>query len=156
MGLNDTITEQAKGQGVKVVLLQIPRDVMEAEAARKGDIQFFELAYVDIELKRSPRKREFVARLENFVIPNPELMSDDVRAKVTKWSDYLDYWAIDWAFGNDTFMQDWVTYRTRKDRSLALKSDGHVYDEPGEYDVMVKAVDIFGNDTSKLLRLEVA
>jgi adenine-specific DNA-methyltransferase len=74
-----------------------------------------------------------------------------VRSKVKKWSDYIDYWAVDWNFQNDTFMQDWVTYRTRKDRKLALTSDPHTYDRPGRYRVLVKVVDIFGNDTSQAL-----
>ena len=55
---------------------------------------------------------------------------------------------MDGNFQNDTFMQDWVTYRTRRDRKLALISDPHTYDKPGRYRVLVKVVDIFGNDTS--------
>jgi hypothetical protein len=54
-----------------------------------------------------------------------------VRSKVKKWSDYIDYWAVDWDFQNDTFMQEWVTYRTRKDRTLALASDPHIYEKSG-------------------------
>lgn len=61
---------------------------------------------------------------------------------------YIDYWAVDWHFQNDTFMQGWVTYRTRKDRKLALTADPHTYDQAGCYRLLVKVVDIFGNDTS--------
>lgn len=61
----------------------------------------------------------------------------------------IDYWAVDWDFRNDTFMQGWVTYRTRKDRSLALTSDPHTYEQAGQYRILVKVVDIFGNDTSQ-------
>ena len=42
-----------------------------------------------------------------------------------------------------------MTYRTRKDRTLALTSDSHTYEKPGRYRVLVKVVDIFGNDTSQ-------
>jgi hypothetical protein len=80
---------------------------------------------------------------------------EEVRGKVKKWSDYIDYWAVDWNFQNDTFMQDWVTYRTRKDRTLTLTSDPHTYDRPGHYRVLVKIVDIFGNDTSQAFDVEV-
>ena len=52
-------------------------------------------------------------------------------------------------------MQGWVTYRTRKDRSLALVSDPHTYPKAGEYRALVKVIDIFGNDTSSLLDLRV-
>src|SRR5581483_1822998 len=156
MGMNDLVSEEAKRQGVKVVLRQIPREVMEAEAARKGDVQFFELAYLEASVEPTGNQREFTVALENFVIPNPELVPDDVREKITKWSDYVDYWAADWDFRDDTFMQGWVTYRTRKDRKLKLRSDPHAYAEPGEYAVMVKVIDVFGNDSSKILRVSVS
>jgi DNA modification methylase len=155
MGLNDLMVDEAKRQGVKLLLRQIPREVMETQAAAKGDVRFFELAYVDFEVKPTKRKREFQVVLRDFAIPNPELVPDEARSKIKKWSDYVDYWAVDWDFRDDTFMQDWVTYRTRKDRSLELKSDPHTYEEPGEYAVMVKVIDIFGNDTSKVVRIKV-
>jgi len=89
------------------------------------------------------------------VIPNTELIPEDVREKVSKWSDYIDYWAIDWDFRNDTFIQGWVTYRTRRDRSLLLKSDNHTYEKPGKYRILIKVVDIFGNDTSQAYDVQV-
>ena len=52
-------------------------------------------------------------------------------------------------------MQGWVTYRTRRDRTLALSSDPHTYEQPGQYRVEVKVVDIFGNDTSQVFEVEV-
>ena len=38
-------------------------------------------------------KHEMVVYLDDFVIPNPELVPDEVRRKIQKWSDYVDYWA---------------------------------------------------------------
>jgi adenine-specific DNA-methyltransferase len=58
---------------------------------------------------------------------------------------------VDWDFRHATFMNQWQAYRTRQHRKLALESDAHEYPEPGHYQVLVKVVDIFGNDTSKLL-----
>lgn len=156
MGLHDPMEDQARARGVQLVLRQIPREVMEEQAAAKGDIEFFELAYLDVDVKPTRRKHEVVVHLNNFVIPNPELVPDDVREKIRKWSDYVDYWAVDWNFSDDTFHQGWVTYRTRKDRSLALESDPHAYDKPGQYDVMIKVIDIFGNDTSKICSVKVS
>lgn len=154
MGLNDLMTGEAKKQGVKLLLLQIPREVMEKQAADKGDVTFFELAYLDAEIA-TPKKLTATVALREFVIPNSDLIPEDVRQKIKKWSDYIDYWAVDWDFRNDTFMQGWVTYRTRKDRTLELKSDPHSYPKVGVYTVMVKVVDIFGNDTSRTFRVEV-
>jgi len=154
MGLNDLMVEAAKKKGVKLLLLQIPREVMEQQAAAKGDVRFFELAYLEGEIQQ-PKKLTAQVTLKDFVIPNPELIPDEVRSKVKKWSDYIDYWAVDWDFRNDTFMQGWVTYRTRKDRKLALTSDPHKYERKGRYRILVKVIDIFGNDTSQAFDVEV-
>ena len=154
MGLNDLMANTAKARGVKLLLLQIPREVMERQATEKGDVRFFELAYLKATV-RTPRKRTACVKLEDFVIPNPELIPADARSKVKKWSDYIDYWAVDWDFQHDTFMQGWVTYRTRRDRSLALVSDPHTYPKAGRDRALVKVIDIFGNDTSQLVDLRV-
>jgi len=154
MGLYDLMVEAAKKKSVKLLLLQIPREVMEQQAAAKGDVRFFELAYLEAEIKY-PKKLAAQVALKDFVIPNTELIPEDVRSKVKKWSDYIDYWAVDWDFRNDTFMQGWVAYRTRKERKLPLSSDAHAYERPGKYRILVKVIDIFGNDTSQAFDMEV-
>lgn len=154
MGLYDLMVEAAKKKSVKLLLLQIPREVMEQQAAAKGDVRFFELAYLEAEIKQ-PKKLAALVALKDFVIPNTELIPEDVRSKVKKWSDYIDYWAVDWDFRNDTFMQGWVAYRTRKDRKLPLSSDTHAYEKTGKYRILVKVIDIFGNDTSQAFDVEV-
>jgi SAM-dependent methyltransferase len=55
MGLYYSIAVEAKKKDVKLLLLQIPREVMEPQAVGKGDIQFFELACLDVEIKM-PKK----------------------------------------------------------------------------------------------------
>lgn len=154
MGLYDLMIEAAKKSGVKLLLLQIPREVMEQQAAAKGDVRFFELAYLEAEI-RQPKALTGQVALKDFVIPNTELIPEDVRSKVKKWSDYIDYWAADWDFRNDTFMQGWVAYRTRQERKLTLVSDRHTYEKPGRYRILVKVIDIFGNDTSQAFDVEV-
>jgi len=155
MGLNGLMTGEAKAQGIKLLMLHIPREVMESQAVEKGDIRFFELAYLEAEVKPSRKKRSFTVTLTDFVIPNTELIREEVRQKVKKWSDYVDYWAVDWNFQNDTFMNQWTSYRTRRHRSLQLKTDPHSYDAPGTYNILVKVIDIFGIDTSQLFTVEV-
>jgi len=92
--------------------------------------------------------------LEDFVLPNPDLVPESVRDKIGSWSDYVDYWAVDFTYGRstdsagaDTFRNQWQSYRTRADRRLELTAT-HDYDEPGTHTVLVKVVDIFGNDTT--------
>ncbi len=154
MGLYDLMVEAAKKKQVKLLLLLIPREVMEQQAAEKGDVRFFELAFLEAEIKQL-KKLSVQVVLKDFVIPNAELIPEEVRDKVKKWSDYIDYWAVDWDFRNDTFMQGWVAYRTRKERKLPYVSDVHTYAKTGKYRVLVKVIDIFGNDTSQAFDTEV-
>src|ERR1041384_2081550 len=146
--------EIAKQKGAKLLLLQIPREVMLQQTAEKGDVHFFELAYFEAAIAR-PKKLTVQVGLKDFATPNAELIPEDVRSKVRKWSDYVDYWAVDWDFRSDTFMQGWVAYRTLKERKLPLVSHLHVYEKPGKYRVLVKVIDIFGNDTSQAFDVEV-
>lgn len=151
MGLIDTMTDFARKKGVKLSAFQIPREVMEEEAARKGDVKFFELSYLEVEISGLKSSFEFVCVLSDFVIPNPELIPEEVRKRIRNWSDYVDYWAVDWDFQNDTFIPNWMDYRTKNDRELKKKTTSYSYENPGEYKIMVKVVDIFGNDTTKII-----
>ena len=73
--------QEAAAHGILLVLRQIPREVMEERAAGEAGIEFFELAHLDVELMETGRKGEVVVRLKNYVVPNPELVPDDVRGQ---------------------------------------------------------------------------
>ncbi len=154
MGLNDLMIGLAKNKGVKLFLCNIPREVMEQQAVDKGDIRFFELAYLEADVKQL-KKHAVQIELKDFAMADAENLPNGAQGKVTQWSDYIDYWAVDWDFRGDTFMQGWVAYRTKKERTLPLISDQHTYTEAGIYQALVKVIDIFGNDTSKQLTVEV-
>jgi DNA modification methylase len=152
MGLNNAIQEIAKRENIKLKLRTIPMDVLDQEAVKKGDIQFFELAYFDVSIKTKGKTVE--VELKDFVIPHTDLIPDDVKDKIKKWTDWIDYWAIDFDFKNDTFNNGWTSYRTKKDRTLNLKAT-HTYDKPGKYKIFIKVIDIFGIDTSQIYEVEV-
>lgn len=156
LGLHDTITDEAQAEGVNVRLLVIPREVMDRRAVEKGDVQFHELAYLKTSLETSGL--HVVVRLDDFIIPNPELVPDEVRSRIKKWSDYIDFWAVDWNYGaageGDVFHNEWQTYRTRSAPALILLSEPHVYDAPGTRRILVKVIDIFGNDATQLREVE--
>ena len=89
-----------------------------------------------------------------------------------KWTDWIDYWSVDFNFeskreivrakneasgemeevwtGDFIFENEWQSFRTKKDRSLELKTPFHEC-PPKRYKVAVKVVDIFGNDTMKII-----
>lgn len=153
MGLHDVVEKAAKCSGVHLRLFSIPRDVMDQRAVEKGEITFYELAYLEVEASRDKSGR-FKVALKDFAIPNLDLIPKEVRSIVKKWSDYIDYWAVDWDWNEDTFHNMWQSYRTRKERKLDLKSDSHAYDTRGRHQIMVKVIDIFGNDTTKVLEVK--
>lgn len=94
------------------------------------------------------------------------------REQLTKhWTDWVDYWAVDFDFenrreiirvkneegefeevwtGDFIFENEWQSFRTKKDRSLELKSN-FKKSSTGRKKIAVKVVDIFGNDTMKIV-----
>jgi DNA modification methylase len=153
MGLNDAIDEIAKNEGIKLKLRIIPMEVLDSEAVKKGDIRFFELAHFKVGIKQD--KRNVTVELKDFVIPHTDLIPQEVKDTIIKWSDWVDYWAVDFDFQNDTFNNTWTSYRTKKDRALQLKAGPYKYDKAGKHKVFVKVIDIFGIDTSQIFEAEV-
>lgn len=102
-----------------------------------------------------------------------EEVSQEVLTK--KWSDWIDYWAVDFDFasrkeiisefdkdgkiiqketGDYIFDNEWQSFRTKKNRTLELVSASKVMPK-GTYKVAVKVVDIFGNDTTKVIGVKI-
>src|SRR5216683_3212824 len=95
--------------------------------------------------------REVTLKLTDFVIPTDDI-PEEARKAIKHWSQLIDYWAVDWDYRNDTFHNQWQTYRTRKDPQIELESK-HTYPEPRKYTIVVKVIDILGNDTTKTLEV---
>lgn len=95
-----------------------------------------------------------------------------------KWEDWIDYWAVDFDFtrrpetivvtlpdatgrmvnrpqrtGGFIFENEWQSFRTRRDRKLDLESAPYEYPAKGRYKIAVKVIDIFGNDTTKVVEV---
>jgi adenine-specific DNA-methyltransferase len=99
------------------------------------------------------------------------------REVLTKsWTDWIDYWSVDFDFenkreivrvkneasgeieeiwtGDFIFENEWQSFRTKKDRKLELVTPYYEC-KPGRYKIAVKVVDIFGNDTMKIIEVTV-
>ena len=98
------------------------------------------------------------------------------REVLTKnWTDWIDYWSVDFDFeskreiiqiknekgefeerwtGDYVFENEWQSFRTKKNRNLEMKS---ILKEctPGPRKLAVKVVDIFGNDTMKIVEVTI-
>jgi DNA modification methylase len=95
------------------------------------------------------------------------------REVLTKnWHDWIDYWSIDFDFeskkeiirikdaktgevrdtwtGDYIFENEWQSFRTRQDRSLELQS-AYWECSPGRRRIAIKVIDIFGNDTMRII-----
>ncbi len=149
--LNEVAVQQAAQANINLRFLRIPREVLDKKAVEQGDVHFFELAALQVDVKKS--KRDVTLTLTDFIIP-PDDVPQDVQRAIKHWSQWIDYWAVDWDNKGDTFHNEWQTYRTRKNPDLQ-KSATHSYDVPDEYTVVVKVIDILGNDTTKTLRVKV-
>jgi len=99
------------------------------------------------------------------------------REVLTKeWTDWVDYWSVDFDFeskqeiistkdeetgeiaeawtGEHVFENEWQSFRTKQDRAIELTSS-FVECTPGRRKVAVKVVDIFGNDTMKIIEVTI-
>jgi adenine-specific DNA-methyltransferase len=153
MGLHDTISETARRRGLDLRPRQIPREVMERQIVDADAVRFFELAHVDLDVRRQGHEARVVLR--DFLIPSEELIPPKVREQISTWSDLIDYWSVDFEFTDEIFDNQWQTYRTREQPILATETDWHEYGKTGRYAIVVKLIDIFGNDTTKLAEVTI-
>jgi hypothetical protein len=147
--INETAIQQAAANNVDVKFKKIPREALDKRAVEQGDIHFFELAGLDVKAKAKGKVVEL--SLKEFVIP-PDDVPEEVRKAVTHWSQWIDYWAVDWNYREDTFHNEWQSYRTKQEPKIDL-SISHEYEEKGEYTIVIKVIDILGNDTTKALKV---
>ncbi|MBI4547822.1 MAG: site-specific DNA-methyltransferase [Ignavibacteriae bacterium] len=149
--INETARQQAAASNVDVKFKKIPREVLDKKAVEQGDVHFYELAGLDVKTKVSGKKIELT--LKEFVIP-PDDVPEDVRSAIKHWSQWIDYWAVDWNYRDDTFHNEWQAYRTKKNPTIELATT-HEYEEEGTYAIVVKVIDILGNDTTKAVEVVV-
>ncbi len=62
-------------------------------------------------------------------------------------------WEERWT-GDFIFENEWQSFRTKKDRTMEMTSVFHEY-KPGRRKLVVKVVDIFGNDTMMIVEVNV-
>ncbi len=215
MGLSPALQDEAKRKGVALSLKYIPKDVFDRRAVERGQVQFYDVAYVEVLPKVEGRSvtvslKDFGVyyRQDDLDAVGEKLkpggskvtveagqvvkVSKDKKGLITrevltkKWTDWIDYWAVDFDYesrkeiirvalspppaesgalappageeiwtGNYLFENQWQSFRTRKSRALELTSLKHEYAKKGTYKIAVKVIDIFGNDTTKVVEVRV-
>jgi len=132
--------------GFDLKLFRIPEEVVEKELL--PHVKFAEVAYLEIETKIK-KGNEITLKITDFQIP-PTAELAEIASKVKDSRELIDYWAIDWDYKGDTFHNQWQSFRVKKNPKVDYKAQ-HKYEEKGKYQIMVKVVDVFGNDTNKVL-----
>lgn len=205
MGLLPAAQDEARAKGISLTLKYIPKDVFDRRAVEKGQVVFYDIAYIEVKpqikgLTASVSLTSFavfyrqdeIDRVAETLKPGGSkvtvengqvvkmtkdkkgLVSREVLTK--KWTDWIDYWAVDFNFeskqeivrtvaedgtekeawtGNYIFENEWQSFRTKKERTLELTSAPHEYPKKGKYKIAVKVIDIFGNDTTKVIEVTV-
>ena len=197
-----------RGGGIDIAFKIIPREVFDKRAVEKGQVSFYDVAFIEAEpiIKGRANNKELSIKLTDFSVfynqDNSGEIAEDLRpggAKIVvengqvikiskdkktgliekeiltkKWSDWIDYWAVDFNFasrkeiikviedgkdkeawtGDYIFDNEWQSFRTKKNRNLEFVSAPQVV-QKGTYKVAVKVVDIFGNDTTKVIEIEI-
>lgn len=147
--LNELAKQVAAESRVDVGFKKIPREVLDKKAVEQGDVRFFELGAVSVDTKQNGL--EVKLNLKDFVIPTDDI-PEEARKAIKHWSQLIDYWAVDWDNKDDTFHNEWQNYRTRSNPALELEAR-HQYAEPGKFTIVLKVIDILGNDTTKTLQV---
>ncbi|HEY4052344.1 MAG TPA: DNA methyltransferase [Terriglobales bacterium] len=149
--VNESAKNVAAESRVDVSFKKIPREVLDKKAVEQGDVKFFELGALAVDVKQ--KGHDLALKLSDFVIPTDDI-PEEARKAIKHWSQLVDYWAVDWDYKNDTFHNQWQAYRTRKEPKIELETK-YTYTTPGKYAVVVKVIDILGNDTTKTLEVTV-
>ena len=204
MGLFPNIQDESRKLGVDLSFKYIPRDIFDKRAVELGQVKFHDVAYVEVIVHKaknyvqielsdysvgyqqdsiSNAEKELGKAGSKIVVDNGQVvkLSKDKegivkREVLTKnWSDWIDYWAIDWDFSNRKeivnfknditgemetkwtgdyiFENEWQSFRTRSNRKIemiSVKAEMPV----GVRKIAIKVVDIFGNDTMKIVEVD--
>jgi len=205
MGLFPNIQNEARNVGVDLQLKYIPRDIFDKRAVQAGQVKFHDVAYIDVKpivkgnlisvelteysvgyqqdtvegAEVEVKKGDSRVVIDQGQVVKIEKNKEGIikKTQLTKhWSDWIDYWAIDYDFenrkeivnvkneitgdpeakwtGDFIFENEWQSFRSKKDRKLELVSSAKEV-RVGDYKVAVKVVDIFGNDTMKVVTVKV-
>ncbi len=204
MGLFPKIQEDAKAKGISLALKYIPKEVFDKQAVGKNQVQFHDVSYIEIKphIKKnaiSVELTDFSVYYNQDILDNVATSLKKGKSQICvekgyiikifkdkhgivnrevltkKWTDWLDYWAVDFDFeskkeivrmkndkgqieekwtGDYIFENEWQSFRTKKNRVIELKSVFHKC-KKGPRKIAVKVVDIFGNDSMKVIGVRI-
>ena len=143
---------EIKNKGSRIVvekgqIVKVSKDkdgIVTREVLTKNWTDWIDYWSVDFDFES---KREIIRVVKEK--PRQIQMSGLELPEQQEFPEYEEVWTGDYIFENE-----WQTFRTKKDRSLELKSVFHEC-KPGRRKIAVKVVDIFGNDTMTIVDVSV-
>jgi len=140
----------AAGEGIKQIMEEHPRLSEEkiraalafASAALRADV-----VYPMIET--GVHDTGVALKISDFQLP-PTAELAEIASKVGDSRELIDYRATDWNYKGDTFHNQWQSFGVKKNPLVDYEAK-HKYEGAGKYQIMVKVVDVFGNDTNKMM-----
>ncbi len=127
MGLIPYIEQELSEYGVNLIMKNIPREVFDKRAVQKGQVKFYDVAYLEVkphlkgrtvkvelkdfvtkytqddlvEIEQSMRKGSDKVVIENGQIIKISKDKDDIISQeilTNNWYDWIDYWAVDFDY----------------------------------------------------------
>ncbi|MFX0041441.1 MAG: site-specific DNA-methyltransferase [Candidatus Hodarchaeota archaeon] len=123
----------------------IPTEFLAESVDHKVNFNTFEKPSFKVKIEKKENMMFF--KLIDYSFPYENLISVKLKKNIKKWSDWIDYWAIDFDNKSDIFTVMWFSYRTPKNRDLKLISIGYNFTKEKSYNVLIKVIDIFGIET---------
>ncbi|MBY9019000.1 MAG: site-specific DNA-methyltransferase, partial [Candidatus Lokiarchaeota archaeon] len=108
---------------------------------------------LSIEILQNEQK--IVLELTNYSLPFMDQISSKIREKIKIFSDWIDYWAIDFSYSQNVFNVNWTSFRTPKMRKIEMRSKEHSYLKPGKYLIAIMVIDILGINTIHKFEIKV-
>ena len=137
---------QVIAEGGKILKIKKDKDgIVKKEVLTKSWKDWIDYWSVDFNFES---KREIVRVRKDFA-PDQQPLLNGVKIEQGNLEQWEEVWTGDFVFENE-----WQSFRTKNDRSIELKSPFHEC-KPGRYKIAVKVVDIFGNDTMKIIEVTV-
>ncbi|UCC18208.1 MAG: hypothetical protein JSV62_08810 [Promethearchaeota archaeon] len=131
----------------------IPILFINSKSKEGKNLQIEESPNLNVKIHQNGNKISI--ELIDYDIPFIDLISDKIKENVNSFSDWIDYWAVDFNYKKEGFKNLWFSYRTPKDREISLNSDIFQYNKPGNFHVVVKTIDIFGIELTKKYDIKV-
>ncbi len=134
--------------------LTIPSEFLSGKGKGKRDQEIIENPVILLDINKQNNKVSL--KLTDFVVKDIDRISKEVKENIASFSDWVDYWAIDFDHHEGGYFNNsWLSYRTPRNRELLLTSSPYYYEKSGEYKILIKIIDIFGNETTEMRKVSI-